>query len=84
MLRVAAGLYPADDPIFSWALKKGTGIEGQALRRRTAVSLFSGSDGWRRHYQRPPGRLADDSLVFAIPLTYPVNSDRVVCAQAFV
>ncbi len=78
LLKVAAGLYDASDPIFSWGLKKGRGIEGQALRRRTAVFCFSGSTAWKHYYQGPPGSSSADSLVFAIPLTYPINTDRVV------
>jgi hypothetical protein len=77
LLKVAAGLYDASDPIFSWSLKKGRGIEGQALRRRTAVFCFSHSPAWEHYYQSPPGG-SPDSLVFAIPLTYPINTNRVV------
>ena len=82
LLRVGVSLFAADHPLKSWSLRKGVGLEGQALRRRAAIFDFEGSEIWRRHHQQPPlssGETGKDSFVFAIPLTYPINSDRVIC-----
>lgn len=83
LLVTVVGLYPTSHPIFGWRLKKGQGIEGQALRRRSWVYAFeSGGDSeWKKYHVDPPfmlGQAKGYSLLFVVPLTYPFNSERIV------
>jgi predicted MPP superfamily phosphohydrolase len=77
-LRTFAALYPAGDPLYSWSLRKGQGIEGQALRRRADLIGFENDGIWQHYYVRPKDS-EKDWFVLASPLAYPLNSDRVVC-----
>ena len=85
VLQVVVGLYPDNHPIFQWELKKGQGIEGQALRRKSNLFAFqadSVSDSeWKKYHINPPhlrGTLEAYSLVFAVPLSYPLNSSKII------
>lgn len=76
-LTTFAALYPADDPIYRWSPRKGQSIEGQALRRRADLVGFKNDGIWKHYYVCPEG-CQEDLFVLASPLTYPLNSNRVI------
>ena len=80
-LQMVAGTYPQGDPVYTFRVRRGEGIEGQALRRRTAVWCISQSEEWQHYYVSPPlvaGASDPTTMVMAVPYGYPINSDRVV------
>jgi len=78
LLRVAIATFSSGHPIYRWKLVSGQGLEGQAFKRRTLVCGVSGNEFWKRYYVPVPGTVDATTMIYALPLSYPINSPRVV------